>query len=80
MLFTTIAEYDAEMAEVREVLKAAMKIQASTSGGPGQGQHTQRGNVREIREYLELLGKERDVLAARSGGGNVNLVEFGRES
>ena len=80
MQFNTVAEYDVEIPIVRSLLHAAMKNQVDIGGGAAQGHHMQRGNVREIREYLDQLCKEREIVAARSGGGTVNHVGFGRES
>jgi hypothetical protein len=77
MLFDTLAEYDTEIAETRLALKNSMASQVIVSGGPGQGQHSQRGDVRAIKEYLELLSKERQVLKARDGGDSC-LVQFER--
>lgn len=78
MLFQTVAEYDAEIVEVRGYLKAAMKDQAYTSGGPGGGMQHSRGDVRAQKEYLELLSKERDMVAARGSGSFINKAEFVR--
>jgi hypothetical protein len=78
MLFDTVAEYDAEILETRNFLKGAMKEQAHTSGGPGAGMHSQKGDVRAMKEYLELLSKERTIVLARQGG-QVNRAIFGRE-
>lgn len=78
MLFDTVAEYDLEITAARVAIKASMTNQATVSGGPAQGQHTQRGNVRDIKEYLELLSKERDILVNRQCG-QVTHAVFGRE-
>lgn len=80
MLFDTEAEYRAEMAEVRALMKKAMKEQGVTRGGPGDGQHTVRGTVRDHQAYLELLSKELYQLLTRTSGGTVNRAVFGRES
>jgi hypothetical protein len=79
MLFDTVAEYDIEIAAARVAIKNSMVRQTTVSGGPAQGQHTQLGNVRDIKDYLELLSKEREIVLARAQGGNLNHVQFGRE-
>lgn len=79
MLFDTVAAYDAEIAEVQGYLKKSMKEQATVSGGPGQGMHSQRGAVRDIREYLQLLSNEREILRNRQGVAVVQAV-FRREN
>lgn len=78
MLFDTIAEYNAEIAKVRQYLFPAMKEQTTVQGGPAQGAHLQRGNVREMKEYLEMLSKERAALL-KCPGGMVTQVAFRRE-
>ena len=77
MLFDTMAEYDAEIAETRTALKASMADQAHVGGGPAQGQHSQRGDVRAIKEYLELLSRERQVLKNQEQGESA-FVQFER--
>jgi len=78
MLFDTVAEYDAEITEVRDYLKNSMKQQISMPTGSAPGVHIQRGAVRDIKEYLELLSKEREILMNRQGG-MVTQVIFGSE-
>lgn len=78
MLFSTVAEYDAEIAEVRDYLKAAMRSQSFTSGAPTGGMQYSRGDVRAQKEYLELLSKERNIVAAREAGGAFTKVQFER--
>ena len=78
MLFDTVAEYDIEIAAARAAIKNSMVRQATVAGGPAQGQHTQLGNVRDIKDYLELLSKERELMVARQCG-RVTHAVFGRE-
>lgn len=79
MLFDTIAEYDAEIAAIQADLKESIKKQAYTGGGAGGQMHSQRGDVRAIKEYLELLSKEREVLKNRTSGGGLSRAQFERE-
>lgn len=80
MLFDTAAEYDIEIAAARAAIKNSMVRQATVAGGPAQGQHTQLGSVRDIKDYLELLSKEREIILARAQGGTVTRAEFRREN
>lgn len=78
MLFDTVAEYDAEIANVRADMTRARKEQSFVSGGPGGGRQVNRGRVLDDIEYLKLLSKERETLLNRQSG-MVTQVEFGRE-
>lgn len=81
MLFDTIAEYDAEIADTRAELKKSMERQRYTSGGPGAGMHQERGDVASIRMYLDMLSKEREILKRREDAalhGTTHLVQFRR--
>lgn len=79
MLFDTLAEYDAEITAVRAKLTKSMDEQGHTSGGPGAGMALQRGDVRAIREYLELLSRERAVMKSlEAGTGSMGYVQFER--
>ena len=79
MLFDSVADYDLEITAARAAIKNSMARQASVSGGPAQGQHTQLGSVRDIKEYLALLSKEREIILARAQGGTATVAEFRRE-
>jgi hypothetical protein len=80
MLFDTEAEYKAEITETRELLKAAMKRQSYTSGGPGSAAHEARGEVGATLKYLELLSKELETLQVREADGSTAFVQFERTS
>jgi hypothetical protein len=58
----------------------AEDTQATTSGGPGQGQHTQRGDLGAMYRERERLSKEYERLEALVSHGNTNLAQFVRPS
>lgn len=79
MLFASVAEYDAEIAEVRQYLKdgLARKSYDYTSGGPGA--NAQEGWTRDPQTalaYLKLLTEERQKMITIEAGGNTGYVQF----
>jgi DNA repair exonuclease SbcCD ATPase subunit len=52
--------------------------QAYTSGGPGDGMHSQRGDLRAMYQQLQFWLKEYERLEAADQSGATNLVQFGR--
>jgi hypothetical protein len=52
--------------------------QAYTSGGPGDGMHHQRGDLRAMYQQLQFWLREFERLESQESGGATNLVKFGR--
>jgi hypothetical protein len=76
----TLQDWQTEIDNARAAIATVMKSgQASVSGGPGQGMHLQRANLRELREHLKYCLEEYDRLLNQAGAG-VNRVIFGRMS
>lgn len=76
----TAAEIKAKLTVLDAKIAKAEDQQATTSGGPGQGQHTQRGDLAAMYRERERLEKEyeRLELLEGTGGSNKTLASFGR--
>ncbi|MBW1992225.1 MAG: hypothetical protein JRI59_08945 [Deltaproteobacteria bacterium] len=66
-----IEALDAKIAKAEEA-------QAYTSGGPGDGMHHQRGDLRAMYAERQYWLREYERLEALEQGGAVNLVRFRR--
>lgn len=75
----SLAEIKALIAALDIKIGKAEDQQANTSGGPGQGQHLQRGDLGAMYRERERLCKEYERLEARENRGAISLVRFARE-
>lgn len=82
MALYTLEEIKAEIIALKEKTAKAEESQAYTSGGPGGGMHTARGDLEAMYRRLQYLEKEYERLetpqAAQNSGGYVNKVQFVR--
>ena len=74
----TKAEIKAMITALDAKIAKAEGEQAYTTGGVGQGQHTQRGDLGAMYRERARLWQEYDRLEALEAGGNKNLARFPR--
>jgi len=75
----SLAEIDAKIDALDIRIAKAEESQIYTSGGPGAGQHTQRGDLAAMYRERQYWLKERDRIEALDRGGAVNRAFFGSE-
>lgn len=82
MALYTLNEIKAEIIALKLKIEKAEESQAYTSGGPGGGMHTARGDLDAMYQRLKYLEKEyervENYATAQSSGGFVNKVTFAR--
>lgn len=77
MSLYTAAEIKAEILRLNGKIAKAEDQQITTGGGPGQGQHTQRGDLGAMyRERKRLEDLYAQVAAQEQGAGSTSLVQF----
>jgi len=76
----TKAEIKAKLDVLDLKIAKAEDTQAVTSGGPAQGQHTQRGDLGAMYRERERLSKEFERLEALESHSSKNLARFPRPS
>ncbi len=66
MLFSTVAEYDAEITVVSATITRILKLGASTgSTVAGNSRDNSEASLSELREYRQELIKEREILKGK---------------
>ena len=66
MIFSTVAEYDTEIAVVSEAITRALKLGASHSSSvAGNSRGNAEVNINDLLKYRLELIKERDILKGR---------------
>jgi len=78
MAARTLTEIKEKLAALDIQISEAEKRQASTSGGPGQGQHTQRGDLAAMYRERERLENKYEEMEGQTSGNSKNLTRFGR--
>jgi hypothetical protein len=77
MALRTSAEIKVKIIALEAKIAKAEDQQASTSGGPAQGQHTQRGDLSAMYRELDRLEKLYAKVEAQEQGPAVpSLVQF----
>ncbi len=65
-IFSTVAEYDAEIVNVRASITRALKLGQSTGTSvAGNSRNNSEVDLDKLRSYLTLLLRERDCLKGR---------------
>ena len=76
-IFSTVAEYDTEIEEVRTAMLKAVKGEKWRLNTSQSDQQVSM-NMKEIREYLSLLTAEQAALYERGQGSSVTSIVYRR--